>query len=247
MAEASVVAVIPARYASSRFPGKPLALIAGRMMIERVYERAASAHLIDRVIVATDDRRIAAAVAGFGGEAVMTSPDHQTGTDRIAEAVAGMHADYIINIQGDEPLMPPAVLDDLVDRVGASGAEMGTVAVPFRLTERDPDDPNAVKVVVDAGGYALYFSRSRIPYLRQGGEAAPPLLHWGVYAYRSDFLEQFVTWPRGALERCEMLEQLRALEHGARIMVIVTDQQSIGVDVPEDVTRVERILAQQGE
>ena len=241
------VAVIPARYGSSRFPGKPLALIAGRPMIQRVCERVSACPAIDAVVVATDDERIVAAVDRFGGNAVMTRSDHATGTDRIAEAVQGLEADLIQNVQGDVPLMSPAVLEELVGHMHRTGVEMGTAAVPFRFSGRDPADPNAVKVVVDQASFALYFSRSLIPHCRVGGTAVEPLLHWGLYAYRRDFLSQFVAWPRGRLEMCEMLEQLRALEHGARIYVLQTDQVSVGVDVPADVAHVERLLHDAGE
>ncbi|MCK5803541.1 MAG: 3-deoxy-manno-octulosonate cytidylyltransferase [Lentisphaeria bacterium] len=237
-----VVAVIPARYGSTRFPGKPLALIAGRPMIQWVYEAACACPSIDLVLVATDDMRISSVVEEFGGQAAMTSTDHQTGTDRIAEAVKGMSADLVLNLQGDEPLLPSEVLQALIDGMIASGAEMGTAAVPFSCTDRDPADPNAVKVVVDENGCALYFSRACVPFCRDGGTAVEPLLHWGIYAYRQEFLESFVNWPRGRLEKCEMLEQLRALENGAKIFVVQTRQQSAGVDVPEDIEHVERIL-----
>lgn len=240
------VAVIPARYGSSRFPGKPLALIAGRPMIQRVYEQVSACRAIDDVVVATDDERIQTAVRGFGGTAVMTRQDHATGTDRIAEAVQGLSADLVLNVQGDEPLMSPCVLSDLVQHMRRTAVEMGTAAVPFRFTGRDPADPNAVKVVVDHQSFALYFSRSLIPHCRVGGAAVEPLLHWGLYAYRRDFLSAFVAWPRGRLEMCEMLEQLRALEHGARIYVLQTDHVSVGVDVPADVLHVERLLRESG-
>lgn len=242
MSDTTVLAVIPARYGSTRFPGKPLALIAGKPMIQRVYECAREAQAIDDVIVATDDERIAEAVAGFGGEAVMTSSEHQTGTDRIAEAIQNRPGEIILNVQGDEPLLPVEVLNGLVQAMRNSTAEMGTVAVPFGLTGRDPGDPNAVKVVIGAQGYALYFSRALIPFDREGSGDPETLLHWGIYAYRRDFLDRFVGWPRGRLEACEMLEQLRALENGARIMVVTTEHQSAGVDVPEDIARVEALL-----
>jgi 3-deoxy-manno-octulosonate cytidylyltransferase (CMP-KDO synthetase) len=240
------IAVIPARYGSTRFPGKPLAMIAGKPMIQWCYESVCRCPLFAEVLVATDDERISAAVAAFGGLAVMTDSAHQTGTDRIAEAIAGRQADLVVNVQGDEPLMSAAVLERLIARMRETGAEMGTAAVPFANTGRDPADPNAVKVVVDRRGFALYFSRSLIPFPRQGGAVAPPLLHWGLYAYRRDFLEQFVTWERGRLEGCEMLEQLRALEHGARILVIETAESSAGVDVPDDIKLIERQLRQAG-
>ncbi len=246
MARQRTAAVIPARYASTRFPGKPLALIAGRPMIQRVVEQVSACNAIDDVIVATDDARIATAVSSFGGRAVMTRADHATGTDRIAEAIRDVEADLILNVQGDEPLIPPTVLGQLVEHMRTTEVEMGTAAVPFRLTGRNPADPNAVKVVVDGRGMALYFSRSLVPHCRSGGTAVEPLLHWGLYAYRREFLMQFVSWPRGHLEMCEMLEQLRALEHGARIYVLQTDRVSLGVDVPADVALVERVLRDQG-
>ena len=242
---AQVAAVIPARYGSTRFPGKPLALIAGVSMIQRVYEATAACREIDEVLVATDDQRIIDAVEAFGGKAVMTSSDHETGTDRIAEAVQDVAADLIVNVQGDEPLLPTFVLDDLVAAMRNSDAPMGTLAVPFSLAEKDADDPNAVKAVVGADGYALYFSRACLPFVRTGGTPVEPLLHWGIYAYRRDFLYQYIAWERTPLEMCEMLEQLRALENGARILVVKTTAQSAGVDVPEDVERVERLLALQ--
>ena len=239
------VAVIPARYGSTRFPGKPLALIAGRPMIQWCYENTSRCKELSDVLVATDDARIVDAVKAFGGRAVMTSPNHPTGTDRIAEAAGFVpDADLILNVQGDEPLMSPEVLSELIQKMRQSRAEMGTVAVPFSCTDRDPQDPNAVKVVLDASGNALYFSRSLIPYPRQGGTPVAPLLHWGLYAYRRDFLYSFVKWPKGRLEECEKLEQLRALENGAKISVIVTDRQSAGVDVPEDIAHVEKLIAE---
>jgi len=240
---ARVAAVIPARYGSTRFPGKPLVQIAGKSMIQRVYEATAACQAIDQVLVATDDERIRAAVEAFGGMAVMTGTNHETGTDRIAEAVQDVAADLIVNVQGDEPLLPTFVLDELVAAMRGSDAEMGTLAVPFSLTEKDPDDPNAVKAVVGANGYALYFTRARAPFVRTGGTPVEPLLHWGIYAYRRDFLYRYIQWERTPLEKCEMLEQLRALENGARILVVRTTAQSAGVDVPEDVARVESLLA----
>ncbi len=240
------VAVIPARYGSTRFPGKPLALITGKPMVQWCYESTRKCADLDDVIVATDDQRIVDAVASFGGKAVMTSPNHQTGTDRIAEAVANIDADLIINVQGDEPLMASSVLSQLIAKMRSTGAEMGTAAVPFSASGRDPQDVNAVKVVLDQAGMALYFSRSLIPFPRKGGIPVEPLLHWGLYAYRRDFLDKFVSWPRGALEACESLEQLRALEHGAHISVIVTTERSVGVDVPEDIELVEKMLKERG-
>lgn len=236
------VAVIPARYGSTRFPGKPLALIAGKPMIQWACESTMCCPDIDEVIVATDDQRIADVVHGFGGKAVMTSPDHKTGTDRIAEAIQDIPADLIINVQGDEPMMAHEVLSDLIKNMRKTGADMGTAAVPFSVSGRSPEDPNAVKVVCDSRGFALYFSRSLIPFPRSGGQKVEPLLHWGLYAYTRKFLQQFVNWPQGMLENCEMLEQLRAIENGARIWVLVTNHRSVGVDVPDDITLVEKLL-----
>lgn len=236
------IAVIPARYGSTRFPGKPLAKIYGRPMIQWCYESTSACPDFAEVIVATDDARIADTVTAFGGRAVMTSPNHQTGTDRIAEAVQGIDADLIVNVQGDEPLMSPTVLTRLIRTMRETGAQMGTAAVPFARAGRDPADPNAVKVVLNRRGFALYFSRAPIPFPRQGGTRVEPLLHWGLYAYRRSFLQDFVSWPRGELEACEMLEQLRALENGADICVIVTDERSVGVDVPADIEAVERLI-----
>lgn len=242
-----VAAVLPARFGSTRFPGKPLVKLGGKPMVQWAYERAAAATLVDEVLVATDDERIFQAVEAFGGRAVMTSSNHPTGTDRIAEAVQGLDAGLIVNVQGDEPLLPTDVVDELVRGMLATGAEMGTAASPFSTSGRDPADPNAVKVVLDRQGLALYFSRAPIPFCRQGGTAVEPLLHWGLYAYRRDFLSKFVTWPAGILERCEMLEQLRALENGARIYVVRASGRTVGVDVPEDVQVVEALLRERGE
>ena len=236
------IAVIPARYGSTRFPAKPLALIAGKPMIQWTYESTCKCADFDEVLVATDDERIRSAVAGFGGTAVMTSESCRSGTDRIWEAIQDRAADLVVNVQGDEPLIPASVLHQLVSQMRESGADMGTVAVPFSVAGRDPQDPNAVKVVLDARQFALYFSRAPIPFQRQGGEACEPLLHWGLYAYTRDFLERFVAWPTGRLEACEKLEQLRALENGAKICVLVTNERTADVDVPEDIARVEELI-----
>ncbi len=241
------VAVIPARYGSTRFPGKPLALINGKPMIQHTYQSTLACPEIAEVIVATDDERIMSAVSAFGGKAVMTSSEHQTGTDRIAEAIKDIACDLIINVQGDEPLMSAAVLTSLIQNMRATNADMGTAAVPFSLTGREPDDTNAVKVVVDRCSFALYFSRALIPYPRSGGALLEPLSHWGLYAYTRAFLQKFVSWPQGQLESCEMLEQLRALENGARIWVLVTKERSVGVDVPADIALVEKLLTQRGQ
>jgi 3-deoxy-manno-octulosonate cytidylyltransferase (CMP-KDO synthetase) len=238
--------VIPARYASTRFPGKPLAIIAGKPMIQWVFERASQTSA-DEVLVATDDQRIADCVSGFGGAAVLTRADHPTGTDRIAEVMAERDADLVVNLQGDEPAVPPPVIDQLIEMMAdAPACQMGTVAVPI-AGERDFDDPNVVKVVLDQVGRALYFSRARIPFPRDGdpGNGLRPLRHWGVYAYRRDFLFAFIKWPQGQLEAWEKLEQLRVLEHGTEIRVMVSDITPIGVDVPEDVPAAAAMLVAQ--
>ena len=234
--------VIPARYASTRLPGKPLADICGQPMIRRVYDRACLATRPDAVVVATDHPLVYDAVASFGGHAVMTSPDHPTGTDRLAE-VARLYpeAAVIVNVQGDEPLIAPEVIDRLAaafdDDPGLAMATLMTV-----MDEADYHVPSAVKVVTDLAGYALYFSRSLIPYPRTAA-GLPVYKHLGIYAYRRDFLLTFAGLSPTPLEKCESLEQLRALEHGYRIKVLLTDFQSVGVDTPEDLEKVNRIVA----
>jgi len=256
------IAVIPARFASTRFPGKPLAADTGKPLIQHVCERASAARRIDRVIVATDDQRILDAVRSFGGEAVMTRADHPSGTDRIAEAAAQLNADLILNVQGDEPEIEPAHLDGLIERMESDrDADVGTLACPFAVIPgSDPRDPNAVKVVLDVHSRAIYFSRSLIPHprgyesgpssgvpsscgtgfpaghqdFRRLHQAAPYLLHVGVYAYRKAFLMSLAHLAPTPLERTEHLEQLRWLEHGHRIAVRVVDSAAKGIDTPED-------------
>ncbi len=241
-----IICVIPARYSSTRLPGKPLAVIAGKPMIQHVYERASEAKLPCRVLVATDHEQVFSAVKAFGGEVMMTSPHHPTGTDRLAE-VAARHedADVIINVQGDEPLIEPAVIDQLAGEFyQAPGLLMATLAAP--LAEAEYHVPSVVKVVTDLAGYALYFSRSLIPYPRNPANGLTYYKHIGIYAYRRDFLLKFAALPPTPLEKAESLEQLRALEHGYRIKVLSTDFISVGVDTPEDLERANAILATQG-
>jgi 3-deoxy-manno-octulosonate cytidylyltransferase (CMP-KDO synthetase) len=243
----SAVVVIPARYESTRFPGKPLALIAGRTMIEHVYRRAAAARHVDRVIVATDDRRIAEAVAAFGGDAVMTRREHATGTDRLAEVAARLDCDVVVNVQGDEPLVAPSMIEQVVTPFAGDGTTVMT-SLRTRLTSRaEYLDPNVVKVVVDRRDVALYFSRSPIPLERDApADAAPPAGAWrhiGLYGYRREFLGVFTRLPSTILERTERLEQLRALEHGFRIVVTETTHRSVGVDTPSDLAEVEAMVA----
>ena len=236
------VAVIPARYASTRFPGKPLKEIAGKPMIQWTCEKAAASKA-DEVLVATDDLRIKDCVEACGFKAVMTSEDHQSGTDRIAEAVKGIEADIVVNLQGDEPMLPSHIINQLIDTmVTMPTLEMATVAVPASPDSDEYTDPNTVKVVTDVRGRALYFSRSPLPYYRNKPDHGQCLLHWGIYAYRRSFLEQFVQWPQSELEKTESLEQLRALENGASIQVSIAHEKALGVDVPEDVARVEKFL-----
>jgi 3-deoxy-manno-octulosonate cytidylyltransferase (CMP-KDO synthetase) len=234
------VAVIPARYASTRFPGKALADIAGRPMIEHVYGRAAAARNVDAVIVATDDPRIADAVVKFGGEVRMTSAAHLTGTDRLAEVAAGLDCDLIVNVQGDEPLIEPDTIDAAIEPFRDDPALlMSTVST--RILHNDAiTDPNIVKVVSDVRGFALYFSRSPIPYPRGPREAS--YKHLGLYVYRREFLQRIAALEPTALERSESLEQLRVLENGFSIKVVETRHDSIGVDTPEDLERVRRLL-----
>lgn len=240
MKKTPVAVIIPARYASSRFPGKPLALLAGKPMIQHVWEKAIASSA-DVVAVATDDERIAAAVEKFGGKAIMTSPDHPSGTDRIAEAARAFEGvETVINIQGDEPLIPTELVDELIRLMTSDrSVEMATVAVP---ADRKKMTENNVKVVFGTTGQALYFSRSEIPFVRQGGEDPGCYLHWGIYAYRKDILERFVQLPPGKLENSEKLEQLRALENGIGIKVITTELTTIGVDTPEDLEKAELLL-----
>jgi 3-deoxy-manno-octulosonate cytidylyltransferase (CMP-KDO synthetase) len=231
--------VIPARYASQRLPGKPLLRATGKYLIQHVYERACQARAASQVIVATDDPRIAAAVESFGGRVALTRADHPSGTDRVAEVARSLDADVIVNLQGDEPLIEPETLDLLPQLLERDGeADMATLAVPIRSPEQWRN-PNCVKVVCDAGGRALYFSRSPIPCVRDGQPdfaAEPPsfLLHLGLYAYRRPFLLQLAQEPPQPLERLEQLEQLRVLALGRGIQVGLVRHAGVGVDTPED-------------
>lgn len=233
-------AIIPARYASTRLPGKALLEIAGRPMIEHVYMRALEARGLDEVWVATDDERIRDAVLAFGGRVRLTRPDHPSGTDRIAEVAAGVDAEIVVNVQGDEPMLDPAVIEAVLEPLREDPAlPMSTCAVEIR----DPHllhDPAAVKVVFGRDGHALYFSRLPIPYFRTG--SGPYYKHLGIYGYRRTFLLHYPTLPQTPLERAESLEQLRALEHGYRIRVVLTDREAIGVDTPDDLERVRALM-----
>jgi 3-deoxy-manno-octulosonate cytidylyltransferase (CMP-KDO synthetase) len=242
-----VIGIIPARYASTRFPGKPLALIAGKPLIQHVVERCQQATSLAEVIVATDDTRIWEVAQRFC-RAEMTAADHPSGSDRIAEVATRCACDAVVNIQGDEPLIDPAVIDAVAGALAQT--EMSTAATSIRNPD-EYDNPNVVKVVVNAARRALYFSRRTIPYLRDAasgsvGEqlaAFPFLKHLGIYGYRREALLRLVKFPVSPLERAEKLEQLRALENGIPIAVVKVDYDSVGVDVPTDVRRVERLLA----
>jgi 3-deoxy-manno-octulosonate cytidylyltransferase (CMP-KDO synthetase) len=240
------IGIIPARHASTRFPGKPLALICGRPMIQWVHERVTMARSLSDVLVATDDERIRACVQGFGGKAVLTASRHESGTDRLAEVAAGLDVDVVVNVQGDEPLIAPDAVDAVTQALADdASADMATLAGPLTAPNAYRD-PSVVKVVTDASGRALYFSRAPIPWDRAASDtSAPPTLarrHVGVYAYRRAFLLEFQQWPVSELERCEGLEQLRALEHGARIRVCHTEHEPLSVDTPSDVAAVEQRL-----
>jgi 3-deoxy-manno-octulosonate cytidylyltransferase (CMP-KDO synthetase) len=237
--------VIPARYGSMRFPGKVLAMLRGKPIVQWVWECAMKSKA-DLVLVATDDDRVYKTVESFGGKAVMTSPNHPSGSDRIMEAVKDIDADIIINVQGDEPSMPPELIDRLIDLMsGADAPDMGTVIVPCKR-EDVADNPNKPKVVISADGYALYFSRAMIPFLREGGTEMKVYRHWGIYAYQRAALERFVSLPEGNLEKCEKLEQLRAVENGMRIKTIETTYDGVDVNTPEDLEEAEKLFAGKG-
>jgi len=240
--------VIPARFGAQRFPGKPLALIAGQPLIQRVYERAARAQRLDQVVVATDDTRILETVEAFGGNAMLTAPDCPTGTDRIAEVARQYDCELVVNVQGDEPLLRPEMIDQLVAGMEQDpAAQMGTLARAIESAEVWAN-PNVVKVLFGTTGNALYFSRCSVPYSPDasgGFVRGAAHKHIGIYAYRRAFLLRFVAWPQSPLEQTEKLEQLRALENGVTIKVFVTPYDSIGVDRPEDVELVEDILRKQ--
>ena len=240
-----VLGVLPSRWGSTRFPGKPLHLIAGKPLIQHVWERCQRCSRLDEILVATDDERIMKAVESFGGKAVMTSPEHPTGTDRIAEVLlTAPRASHIVNIQGDEPLIEPALIDQLAAAItGDASLDMATAANPLDPADPAARDPNVVKVVTALDGRALYFSRSPLPYFRNAVAGLPVLRHKGIYAYSRSFLERFVAWPPSPLETAESLEQLRALENGASIKVILTNDASPGVDTPEQAREIERLLS----
>ena len=241
------IGIIPARYASTRFPGKPLAMLGGRTVIQRVYEQATA--ILDEAYVATDDERIFQAVEQFGGRAIMTRADHKSGTDRIEEAAEkiGTQADVIINIQGDEPFIQKSQIETLMHLFDEPSTQIGTLGKRFESIEAAMN-PNSPKIVTDKRGFALYFSRSIIPYVRGKEQAEwlqhfPYLKHLGLYAYRREVLREVTLLPQSPLEIAESLEQLRWLENGYRIRVGLTDVETVGIDTPEDLQRAEELLA----
>lgn len=242
-----VIIVIPARYGSTRLPGKPLVELAGKPMVQRVYERAKLAKTASRVIVATDDERIVKTVESFGGEARMTRPDHRTGTERIAEVAAHTEGEVFVNVQGDEPLLDPQAVDTAVGALlEEPAAAISTVAVPIK-TPADIMDPNVVKVVLDFDDNAIYFSRAPIPWVRDTAAhiLVRHLKHLGLYVFQRDALLEYPTLPQGDLERIEQLEQLRWMENGWKIRVAEVEHDAVSVDVLADVERVEKLLRQQ--
>ncbi len=239
------VVIIPARYQSTRFEGKPLATICGKPMIQRVFENSIKAEKISRVVVATDDDRIAKAVRAFGGEVIMTSDQNRSGTDRVAEAAEKMGCtsrDIVVNVQGDQPLIDPRCLNEVV-RPFSNDPEITMSTLAFKIVNQEEiTDPKHVKVTFDQKGFALYFSRSPIPFGRDRSIDFDTYKHLGIYAYTKQYLDIFRNLPEGRLEQIEKLEQLRALEHGHKIMVILTENDSPEVDHVEDIERIEKIL-----
>lgn len=241
------ISIIPARYASTRFPGKPLALLCGKSVIQRVYEKVSG--IIEETWVATDDERIFNAVKDFGGKAVMTRNDHKSGTDRIEEAIEKIGGDFdvVINVQGDEPFIQASQIKTVCDCFDDPSTEIATLGKPFGNDMDAVSNPNSPKIVVDKRGYAMYFSRSIIPFVRGKDEkewpfSYPFLKHIGLYAYRRNVLKEVTQLPQGELEKAESLEQLRWLENGYRIKVGLTDVETVGIDTPEDLARAEAIL-----
>ncbi len=232
-----ILGVIPARFASSRFPGKAIARIAGKSMLQHVYERVSMSRYLTSIMIATDDERILAEARSFGAPVRMTRPDHPSGTDRVAEVASAMESELVVNIQGDEPLIDPAAIDAAILPMAADPEiPMGTLKKRIE-DPREIGDPNVVKVVTDSAGNAIYFSRSTIPYARDGAHTAH-YKHVGLYVYRREFLLGYSDLPVGPLERAERLEQLRALENGYPIRVVETEYESLGVDTPADLERV---------
>lgn len=242
------IGIIPARYASTRFPGKPLAMLKGKTVIQHVYEKVS--FCLDAAYVATDDERIYDHILSWGGKAVMTSPDHKSGTDRIQEAMEKIGGDYdvVINIQGDEPFIDPSQIDTICKCFDDEDTQIATLGIPFKKDMEAIGNPNSPKIAVDLRGFAMYFSRSVIPFIRgkeqhEWPEAYPFLKHIGIYAYRKEILKQVTSLPQSPLELSESLEQLRWLENGYKIKVGKTDIETIGIDTPEDLKKAEELLS----
>ena len=251
---AKILGILPARWGSTRFPGKPLHLIAGKPLIQHVWDRCSLCKNLDTIVVATDDERIADCVKSFGGQVTLTSADHPSGTDRIAEAAQQWpEHTHIINIQGDEPLISPELIDELAQTlIDQPACKMVTAANPINFDDAEFNDPNVVKVILDRQSNALYFSRSPLPFPRNppAGNDSPLALqvlrHKGIYGFTREFLFQFVKWQPSPLEMCEQLEQLRALENGAKINVIITSDDSPGIDTPEQAYILNRHVLKKG-
>lgn len=240
-----VVCIIPSRYESSRFPGKPLADLCGKPMIQHVYERVAQAKAVPYVAVATDDERIFTAVKKFGGNAIMTATTHRSGTDRISEAIKSLNLPanaIVVNIQGDQPIFEPVQVDEVIGPLIDDPAIVMSTLIYKIILDEEITHPHAVKVVFDHKNFALYFSRATIPFVRGGALKADYYKHHGIYAYRRDFLDTFTRLPEGQLEKLEALEQLRALEYGYKIKIVITHHDSVEVDNEQELDRVRRIL-----
>jgi 3-deoxy-manno-octulosonate cytidylyltransferase (CMP-KDO synthetase) len=245
-----VIAVIPSRYASKRFPGKPLAILGGLPIIVRVYQQAAIAATINDTYVATDDRRIADTVTKYGGKVIFTEGSFVCGTDRIASAIKGLDVDYVVNIQGDEPLIKPDTIDSVVGVLLNNPGEVMSTACSVMEDSAQADNPNIVKVVLSQNGHALYFSRSRIPFwsaydktVSNPKDNQPVYRHIGIYGFKAEFVRKYPTWSRTPLEIAENLEQLRALENGYQIKCVISNQEFLGIDTPEDLPAAEKRLA----
>lgn len=244
-----VITVIPSRYTSKRFPGKPLAILGGIPIIVRVYQQAAKAKTINEVYVATDDKRIGDAVIGYGGKVIYTEGSFVCGSDRIASAIRGLDADYVVNLQGDEPLIKPETIDSVVKALIDNPGEVMSTSCSVMKDYYQADNPNIVKVVLSKDNHALYFSRTRIPHWSAYDKANPkpedfqPIYrHIGIYGFTAEFLNRFAGWPRSPLEVAENLEQLRALENGCLIKCVISEQEFLGIDTPEDIPAAEKRL-----
>jgi 3-deoxy-manno-octulosonate cytidylyltransferase (CMP-KDO synthetase) len=242
MQSKNILCVIPARYASERLPGKPLVLIKGMPLVQWVYERATEASVFKKVVVATDERRVADAVAGFGGMAVMTSPAHTSGTDRVNEVAQNESCEFIVNLQGDEPLMPRSLLQEFAAGLASLVDDNSLLTCVSNATIEEAENPNAVKAVLNAQGEALYFSRSPIPFVRDKSAPVELLKHVGIYGFTKGSIGRFCALPKGHLEQCEKLEQLRALEYGMKIHCLMVRYTGFGIDTAQDVEKFRALV-----